>query len=443
LPVVSFLDDEILGTPDAQPEPPEGLGALASPLGPSDEAARGAGEATGSTEPSEPSEPTRKHIRWRVISAVGIVLAVAVVVASLVSIPYYALTPGSAQSVGPLIGVPKSLEQQHAGSIDLVDVEVTPLKLIDWLWFKLQSNATIISSAAVQGPETNAQYNTEGVLDMSDAQQAATVVALNVLGYHVSVRPDGALLYALDPGSPADEHLLVGDVVVSVGKTAVTTIDELGATLSSYKPGQAVVIGYRSYPSQKLAQETLDMGVWRIQGKGSSAQLHCTATDVKSPYPIAQLVDVRGSLYFPPKGQSGYAVACLGVIGPEQSYAIGKLPFAVNLNSEGIVGPSAGLAFTLGLIEKLDAANLTNGHQVAATGTMSVTGQIGPIGGIQQKTIAVRSAGATLFLVPPANYKTAEQYAGPTLKVFAVSDISQAIKVLERFGGKVERPAPS
>jgi PDZ domain-containing protein len=136
-------------------------------------------------------------------------------------------------------------------------------------------------------------------------------------------------------------------------------------------------------------------------------------------------------------------VACLGVLGPEQSYAVGKLPIAINLNSEGIVGPSAGLAFTLGLIQKLDTANLTNGHQVAATGTMSVTGQIGPIGGIQQKTIAVRAAGASIFLVPPANYKTAEQYAGPTLKVFSVSSIGQAIKVLERFGGKVERPASS
>jgi PDZ domain-containing protein len=72
---------------------------------------------------------------------------------------------------------------------------------------------------------------------------------------------------------------------------------------------------------------------------------------------------------------------------------------------------------------------------------MSVTGQIGAIGGIQQKTIAVRSSGARIFLVPPANYATAEKYAGSKLKVFAVSTISQALKVLERFGGRIVKPA--
>jgi Lon-like protease len=429
---VSFLDDESLGTRDTPSEPPDM--SVAPELLP---------ETSGDEATAGLTDSARKRKRWKVISSIGIVLAVVVIVTSLVTLPYYALTPGTAQNVGPLIGVPKSLTQQHLGAIDLVDVEVTRLRMIDWLWFKLNSNAVIISSAEVQGPETNAQYNTEGVLDMSDAQQAATVVALNVLGYHVAVRPNGALLYALDPGSPADQQLLVGDVVVSVGKATVSSLNDLGANLSTYKPGQSVVLGYRAYPSGTLAHVTLNMGVWRLQGKGASAQLDCVPSNVKSPYPIAQLIDDKGSLYFPAKGHPGHPVACLGVLDPEQSYSVGKLPFTVNLNSEGIVGPSAGLAFTLGLIQKLDAANLTNGHEVAATGTMSVTGQIGPIGGIQQKTIAVRAAGASIFLVPPANYKTAEQYAGPTLKVFSVSSIGQAIKVLERFGGKVERPASS
>jgi PDZ domain-containing protein len=92
-------------------------------------------------------------------------------------------------------------------------------------------------------------------------------------------------------------------------------------------------------------------------------------------------------------------------------------------------------------MQKLDTANLTNGLQVAATGTMSVTGAVGAIGGIQQKTIAVRSAGASVFLVPPANYPIAKKYAGTTLKVYAVSSISKALAVLESLGGKIERPA--
>jgi len=364
-----------------------------------------------------------------------------VIAASLISVPYYALTPGSAQNVAPLIGVPASLGHNHPGSVDLVDVEVTPMKLIDWLWFKLQSNASIISSEAVQGPETNAQYNIEGVLDMKNAQQAAEVVALEQLGYPVTVRPTGVLLYALDPGSPADEQLAVGDVVTSVGTTQVTSPQQLTTALTGRPPGEAITVGYRSYPKGSSQHVSLHMGVWRLQGTGADEQLRCVSTTVHSPYPIAELVQIKGVLYLGSKQHPGHATSCIGVIDPEPSYAISKLPFAVDLSSEGIVGPSAGLAFTLGIMQKVDVANLTGGRQVAATGTMSVTGQVGAIGGIQQKTIAVRSAGASIFLVPQANYQTAEHYAGSKLKVFAVSNITQAIAVLERFGGKVQRPA--
>jgi PDZ domain-containing protein len=385
--------------------------------------------------------PPRRRRRRRILGIVAIVVAIVVIAASFISLPYYALTPGSAQSVAPLIGVPTSLNHDHGGSVDLVDVEVTPMRLIDFLWFKLQSNSSIISSAAIQGPETNTQYDTEGVLDMEDAQQAAEVVALKQLGYSVTVTPNGVLLYALDPGSPADEHLEVGDVVTSVGTTKITGDVGLTAALAGRAPGQSVTIGYRSYPSGSPKRVSLQMGVWRLQGTGTNAQLDCLLPSTPSPYPIAKLVQIKGATYLGSKLHPGHATACLGVIDPEASYAISKLPFAINLNSEGIVGPSAGLAFTLGLMQKLDAGNLTNGMQVAATGTMSVTGAVGAIGGIQQKTAAVRSAGASIFLVPPANYQMAKQYAGTKLKVFSVSTISQALSVLERFGGKVERPA--
>lgn len=382
--------------------------------------------------------PPRKwsRRRWKVITIVAVVLAAIILVASLVSVPYYAITPGSAQSVLPLIGVPASHAQSHDGSIDLVDVEVTPLRLIDWLYFKLDSNATLYSSAEIQGPETNAQYSTEGVLDMADAQQAATVVALSQLGYHVTVIPNGSLIYALDPGSPADAGLQVGDVVIGIGSTAVTSPETLSAALFPYKIGQSVPIRYRPYPSGTAKTATIQTGIWRWMGTGSNEQLTCLPATAKSSLPIAKLYDDKGVLYLPSKQHPGAATACLGVLDAEPSYHV-VLPFQVNLNSEGIVGPSAGLAFTLGLMQKLDSGNLTGGLKVAATGTMSVTGQIGAIGGIQQKTIAVRSSGASIFLVPPDNYAIAKKYAGSTLKVFAVSTISQALSVLERYGGKV------
>jgi Lon-like protease len=434
---VSSLDDESLEISG---------GPAAALVAPQDAASPSGAQQVddGSQQlPDKPGPPPKRRRRSRILAIAGIVLALAVIVASRISVPYYALTPGSAQNVGPLIGVPVSVNHDHPGSVDLVDVEVTPMKLIDWLWFKLQSNASIISSAAVQGPETNAQYDTEGVLDMADAQQAAEVVALEQLGYHVTVKPNGVLLYALDPGSPADEQLEVGDVVTAVGTTSVTSPLQLTTALAGRKPGDAITISYRPYPHGSARQASLHMGIWRLQGTGANEQLDCVAAGAHSPYPVAELVQIKGVLYLGSKQHPGHSTACIGVIDPEPSYVISKLPFAVNLSSEGIVGPSAGLAFTLGIMQKVDVANLTGGLQVAATGTMSVTGQIGAIGGIEQKTIAVRSAGASIFLVPTANYQTAKHYAGTKLKVFAVSSITQALAVLERFGGRVERPAQS
>jgi PDZ domain-containing protein len=388
-----------------------------------------------------PASP-KKRVRWRVLSIIAIVLAAALLVSSFVSIPYYAITPGSAQSVLPLIGVPASHLQTHSGSVELVDVEETPLKLIDWLYFKLDSSASIYSSAAIQGPETNAQYSTEGVLDMSDAQQAATVVALTELGYHVTVIPNGSLVYALDPGSPADAGLQVGDVIIGVGSLSVDSPQALSAALFPYGIGRPVTLRYRPYPSGAAKEVTISTGVWRLQGTGSNQQLACVPTTVKTSDPIAKLYDDNGVLYTPTKQHPGAATPCIGVIDAEPSYDV-KLPFQVNLNNEGIVGPSAGLAFTLGLMQKLDPGNLTAGLRVVATGTMSVNGQIGAIGGIEQKTIAVRASGASIFLVPQDNYAVAKQYAGPTLKVFSVSDIAQALAVLERYGGRVVKVTPA
>jgi PDZ domain-containing protein len=137
--------------------------------------------------------------------------------------------------------------------------------------------------------------------------------------------------------------------------------------------------------------------------------------------------------------RAGRQIPCLG-IEPDQLLRTIDPPFAISMNAEGIIGPSAGLAFTLGLIEKLDGADLTGGAKIAATGTMAIDGTVGDVGGVAQKTVAVRRAGATVFFVPTPELATAEAHAGPDLKVFAVANVHQAIVDLERMGGRVVRP---
>lgn len=88
-------------------------------------------------------------------------------------------------------------------------------------------------------------------------------------------------------------------------------------------------------------------------------------------------------------------------------------------------GPSAGLAFSLALISKLSNPELISGRSIAVTGTMSENGRVGSIGGIDQKLVAARDAGATIAVIPKANCQDIT-FAGNSLQVIAVNNLSEA-----------------
>ena len=110
-------------------------------------------------------------------------------------------------------------------------------------------------------------------------------------------------------------------------------------------------------------------------------------------------------------------------------------PFPVSIDVTNIGGPSAGLAMTLGVIDALTSGSVTGSHTVAATGTIDSQGDVGDVGGVPQKTVAVENAGATIFLVPPQEYKAAMSKDRPGLHIYAVSTLDQALAVLAAHGG--------
>jgi PDZ domain-containing protein len=115
-----------------------------------------------------------------------------------------------------------------------------------------------------------------------------------------------------------------------------------------------------------------------------------------------------------------------------------ELPFPVSVNAGQIGGPSAGLAFTLAIMDSLSNGKLTGGHKVAATGTMDPQGDVGQVGGVQEKAAAVEKAGAQVFFVPQAEYQDAESVAGHGLAVVPVTTLSQVLQILQqRYGGDV------
>jgi PDZ domain-containing protein len=197
-------------------------------------------------------------------------------------------------------------------------------------------------------------------------------------------------------------------VVTAVTGAALHTASEFVAAIHAAKPGQAVHVTVRR-PGTNAKPHTLTL----------------TATLTGTPALAGQ----------PPAPDQPF----LGVASTTQTVFV--YPFDVNIEVGAIGGPSAGLALTLGLLDVLSAGNLTGGHRVAATGTINLDGTVGDVGGVAQKAVAVRQAGAQVFFVPTDERKDAESQAG-SMKVLPVSTLDQALKDLQAMGGHIP-PAAS
>ena len=118
-------------------------------------------------------------------------------------------------------------------------------------------------------------------------------------------------------------------------------------------------------------------------------------------------------------------------------------PFGVRIRVGDIGGPSAGLMFALGIVDKLSPHSLTDGRFIAGTGEIGPTGVVQPIGGIQQKMIGARNAGATIFLTPAANCADTKGAVPAGLRLVKVSTLNQAVTYLEALKAGAGKSVPS
>ena len=352
-----------------------------------------------------------------VLSALAAVIVVALFVASRITLNDYSLTPGQAQSVVPLITVPPDRSHPTHGSILLTDVSITQLSALGYLAAMFDSNAQIVSSAELLGPDTPAdQLVAQGFLEMAQSQQAAKAAALTALGYSVPEHDGGVIVFGVQQRTPAAKVLSVGQTIQAVGTTPTPNPCALLSALSSYRAGQTVQL--------TVEQSKVTPAAVIVPGQTAHVPVRL------APQPPASANAVTGCPGVP-KLPSGY----LGVVAePRQDYTF---PFKISVDTTNIGGPSAGLAMTLGIIDKLAGGHLTGGQSIAATGTIAPNGAVGEVGGVPQKTVAVERARATVFFVPPAELAAARSKAVPQLRIFAVASLQQALNDLRRLGGTV------
>lgn len=328
-----------------------------------------------------------------------VVLLVAIIVSFRINLPYFALVPGQAQAVGPLLTVPSGRGHHVNGQLLLTDVGEGDVTLGNWLYYKLDSNAVLYKkSDFIQSGTSEQQYNEQGVVEMDESQLTAAAVSLRQLGYSVPYHDAGVLVWATEAGSPAFNALNVGDVITAIDSYPTPTVEALTAAETHFSPGQQV---------------TLKVGSIDQPAKDHDVKLTLSS-----------------------RRANGKLIPFIGLLGPFTQPGW-TYPFHVSVNVNNIGGPSAGLAFTLGLLDTLSGGNLTGGRTISATGTICADGSVGQVGGVPQKTVAVENAHASIFLVPEAEVGQAKQKATSSLHVFGVSTLAQALQDLQSLGGKL------
>jgi Lon-like protease len=314
-------------------------------------------------------------------------LVLAGIVLYLIPSNDYILLPDVAHPVAPLVRVQNPHPAKGPGGIYFVDVFERRASELEALFPFIRSGSTLVPSGEIVPPGSTAQQVRRADLNqMSLSQRIAAAVALKRLGYKVVAVPDGVIVDVVEVGSHAIGKLQPTDVIVSVNGHGTPTIASLEGMLARFHPGATVRLGVE---------------------RGST----------KVSYSIKTIADPLD----PKRAIIGFS--------PDQAANI-KLPIRVQIDAGNVGGPSAGLAFTLQVMEAL-GKNVDHGYRVAATGTISLDGSVGAIGGIEQKTIGARHAHVDVFVVPVAgdNAADAKRYAHG-LRIIPVKTFPQALHAL-------------
>ncbi len=308
-------------------------------------------------------------------------------------VPYVVLGPGPTYNTlgevdgTPVLEVEGRRTYDTTGHLDLTTVGVQPsLTLAQALrgWF--DRDLAVVPREVVYPPgKSQDEVDEENAEAMTTSQDSATTAAARQLGF----RTAEVVLTEVPEGTPSRGQLEAGDVVTSVDGRGIRDAADLRRLIGEHEVGDVVTVGY---------VRDGERGTARIRtGRSTSAD-------------------------------GGPARPVIGVVTQEEPI---DAPFDVTIHLAEVGGPSAGLMFTLGILDKLDEPSLTGGKYIAGTGEISRAGEVGPIGGITQKLIAARAKGAVAFLVPEGNCAEALGRAPADLPLVRVGSLDDALAGLE------------
>lgn len=308
-------------------------------------------------------------------------------VATLMEVPYIKVEPGSATNVIELISVDGTEVHPPQGQLLFLTVSLskrlTPLETIG-AW--LDDDVELVREQVFTGDLSREELTRINLALMRESKLIAIRVALEHLGYDVEVL-DGAIVTEVLPDWPAAGKLEAGDVIVAVDGESTRTSRDVIDAVRSHEPGDTITM-------------TVERG-----GETETVEIRTVASDE--------------------------GVAQIGILMDDFDF---EFPFEVDIDTGRVGGPSAGLAFTLAVLDELTMGELTGGQRVAVTGAIKLDGAVVAVGGVEQKAVAARHAGAAMMIVPEGEAEQAEAHAGD-MQVVGVSNLEDALAALDVLGG--------
>ena len=338
-----------------------------------------------------------------------LVAGAAAAMAGSIRLPYFVLSPGSLIPLNSAIAVREpgvAGAETLNGTYSGLTVRSTTLTIGGWAWHELAGSVDEIvpHEAVVPAGQDDAAYRAMERQRFVDASAVAVAVAEQKLGRTVGQQGDGALVTGVEPASPADGVLVAGDVVTAVGGEAVTNEDALRQALIAVT-GAA---GIDPTPSEAPDERTVptELTVRAFDG---------TVRTV--PVQLRRL---------PRSGRFGLGI---GVATANLHF---DLPIDVTVDGGRVGGPSAGLLTALAVYDTLSEEDLAAGRHIAGTGTLSLAGTVGRIGGIEEKVRAAVNSGAALFLAPAEQAEAATAAAQGRIEVVGVHTFDEGLAALRQ-----------
>jgi Lon-like protease len=313
-----------------------------------------------------------------------------------VTVPYVALTPGPTwNTLGTdhnkeVIQISGGSVSSSKGQLRMVTVGVQDhITLWEAIQGWLSSDDAVVPREIIYPPnQSQQQTDQQNQQEFKSSQNAAITAALRELGYPVHV-----MVTDLPAGSPSTGKLQKGDEVTTIDGQPVTSAQKLTSLIRGKPVGTTLTVGY------KRGDTTGTVPVTTTAGSDNTARVGISIEE-KQPS-----------------------------------------PYTIKISLDNVVGPSAGLMFSLGIVDKLKPSDLTDGLVIAGTGEIDEDGVVGPIGGVAQKMRGARRDGATVFLTPIANCKEAVANAVPGLKLVKVGTLDDALSALATLDGGGTPPA--